>query len=389
MYLFLLSIIYIAFISLGLPDSMLGSAWPVMHVDFDVPISYAGIVTMIIAAGTIISSLMSDKLTRKLGAGLVTTLSVMMTAVALLGFSTTDSFIIICLWSIPYGLGAGAVDAALNNYVALHYSSRHMNWLHCFWGVGASVSPYIMSYSLTGGQGWHNGYRMVFIIQIILTAILFFSLPLWKGRDTSKNISTTSKEFLGLKQVLNIKGVKLVLLTFFGYCALESTTGLWASSYLVEFRGIDSETAASFASLFYLGITFGRFLSGFIADRLGDKKLIRLGLIIIILGIFLVGIPFIDNRVALAGLIIIGLGCAPVYPSIIHSTPSNFGQDKSQAIIGIQMASAYTGTTFMPPIFGLIAHNISIGLYPLYLIIFALIMIVMSEWLNKTMKEKV
>lgn len=388
MYSFLLVIIYIAFISLGLPDSLLGSAWPIMHKQLDVPISYAGIMTMIIAGGTIVSSLMSDQLTRKLGAGLVTAISVMMTAVAMFGFSISNSFIILCLWAVPYGLGAGAVDAALNNYVALNYASRHMSWLHCFWGVGATVSPYIMGYCLTGGYGWNSGYRSVAVLQIVLTVMLFISLPLWKRENPIESSSGNSAAALSLPQVLSIKGVKLILLTFFGYCALESTTGLWASSYLVEFRGLDSEMAAKFASLFFLGITFGRFLSGFIADKTGDKLLIRFGIIIIICGVVLVGIPGESSMAALAGLVIIGLGCAPVYPSIIHSTPSNFGQENSQAIIGVQMASAYVGTTFMPLLFGLIADNINMGLYPIYLIFFAILMLTMSERLNRVISAK-
>ena len=387
-YSLLLIIIYLAFISLGLPDSLLGSAWPVMYEQLNVPMSYAGIVTMIIAGGTIVSSLLSDKLTRKLGAGFVTAISVMMTAAALFGFSVSGSFILLCLWAVPYGLGAGAVDAALNNYVALHYASRHMSWLHCFWGVGAAISPYIMSYCLTGGYGWNNGYRSVSIIQIVLTTILFASLPLWKKNKPAKGSLQTSAAPLSLPQAVKIKGVKLVLLTFFGYCALESTTGLWASSYLVKFRGIDSETAAKFASLFFLGITFGRFLCGFIVDKFGDKSLIRFGIIIIVFGVALVAIPIKSDITALAGLVIIGLGCAPIYPSVIHATPSNFGAENSQAIIGIQMASAYAGSTFMPPLFGVIADKINIGLFPVYLIFFAALMLIMSELLNKVIAKK-
>jgi len=388
MYSLLLVIIYLSFISLGLPDSLLGSAWPVMHEQLNVPVSFAGIVTMIIAGGTIVSSLLSDKLTRKLGAGLVTALSVMMTAVALFGFSISNSFILLCLWAVPYGLGAGAVDAALNNYVALHYASRHMNWLHCFWGVGAAVSPYIMGYCLTRGFGWNSGYRSVAVAQAVLTAIIFVSLPLWKKRNTIEINNEKTSAHLSLPQALKIKGVKPILVTFFALCSLESTAGLWASSYLVEFRGIDSETAAKFASLFFLGITFGRFLCGFISDIIGDKLLIRFGIIIIICGVVMVGIPDGSSIAALAGLVIIGLGCAPVYPAIIHSTPSNFGPENSQAIIGIQMASAYVGSTFMPLVFGGIADNINIGLFPVYLAFFAALMLIMSEMLNRIVAVK-
>ena len=375
----LLVIIYLAFISLGLPDSLLGSAWPVMRRQFDVPLSYAGIVTMIIAGGTILSSLLSDRLTRKFGAGPVTAISVMMTAAALFGFSVSGSLAFLFLWSVPYGLGAGAVDAALNNYVALHYASRHMSWLHCFWGVGAAISPYIMSNCLAGGAGWNSGYRSVAGIQVVLTAILLISLPLWKGRSVPHDGGEASGAALSLPQAVKIKGVKFVLLTFFGYCALETTTGLWASSYFVRSRGTDAETAAGFAALFYLGITFGRFLCGFIAEKAGDRLLIRLGIITIMAGIVLLGLPVGSNVPALLGLAVIGLGCAPVYPSMIHSTPSNFGRENSQEIIGIQMASAYIGSTFMPPLFGVIADRISIGAYPFYLMIFAVLMLWMSE----------
>lgn len=384
---FLLVIIYIAFISLGLPDSLLGSAWPVIYKEMNVPLSYAGIITMTISGGTIISSLMSDRLTKKLGAGFVTAISVMMTAAALFGFSISGSFIALCFWAIPYGLGAGAVDAALNNYVALHYASRHMSWLHCFWGVGTAVSPYIMSYYLTRGSDWPAGYRSVSMIQGVLTAILFVSLPLWKRNAAVSNGDEKPAMALSLLQALKIKGVKLVLVTFFGYCALESTAGLWASSYLVQHRGIDAVTAAKFASLFYLGITFGRFLSGFVADKIGDRRLIRSGIITAIIGIVLVGLPVGFNTIALVGLVVTGLGCAPVYPSVIHATPSNFGKENSQVIIGIQMASAYVGTTFIPPLFGLLAGFTGIGAYPFYLMFFAALMLIMSERLTKVIHK--
>lgn len=384
MYSLLLAIIYAAFISLGLPDSLIGSAWPVMRGELGVPLSFAGLVTMIISAGTIVSSLLSDRLTRKFGAGLVTAVSVFLTAAALFGFSISHSFLLLCLWAIPYGLGAGAVDAALNNYVALHFASRHMSWLHCFWGVGAAVSPYIMSYSLSSGLGWNSGYRIVSILQAVLTAILFLSLPLWKkraGQDADGREESPARA-LRLTEAVRIKGVPLILITFFGYCALEQTAGLWASSYLVQFRGIHPDTAASFASLFYLGITAGRFACGFFADRAGDRLLIRIGILTAGFGAILISLPFGLDFPALAGLIIIGLGCAPVYPSIIHSTPFNFGKENSQAVIGIQMACAYVGTTLMPPLFGLIASHITIGLYPFYLLLFALLMLFASERLN-------
>ena len=384
----LLAIIYIAFISLGLPDSLLGAAWPVMYEELGVPISYAGIVTMIIAAGTIVSSLLSDWLMRKVGAGVITAVSVFMTAAALFGFSASHSFLLLCLWAVPYGLGAGAVDAALNNYVALHFSSRHMNWLHCFWSVGAAASPYIMSYCLTGGFGWNNGYRSVAVVQTILTAALFLSLPLWKRRRLEGAEGESAAKALSLPRAVKIKGVPFVLIMFFGYCALEQAAGLWASSYLVQFRGVDTDTAAWSASLFYLGIAAGRFLCGFVAERLGDRRLIRIGILTMIGGVLLIALPVPYDAFTLAGLLIVGLGCAPVYPSVIHSTPANFGKENSQAIIGIQMASAYVGTTFMPPLCGLIAAHIHIGLYPAFLLALALLMLCMSEKLNRTVAKR-
>ena len=383
---FLIAIIYIAFISLGLPDSLLGSAWPVMYGQLDVPLSYMGIISMIISAGTIVSSFASDFITRKLGTGLVTAISVLMTAAALFGFSVAGSFALLCVIAVPYGLGAGAVDAALNNYVALHYSSKHMSWLHCFWGVGAAISPYIMGFCLTSGAGWQKGYFSVSIIQIALTAALFLSLPLWKKRSsaTDGNIHSETSKPLGIKGAFKIKGVPFVLAAFFCYCSMEATTGLWASSYLKEYRGTSEETAAMFASLFYLGITFGRFICGFVADKLGDKKLIRIGIMGAIFGIVLIILPVHTDIPALGGLVITGIGCAPVYPSIIHSTPSNFGKENSQSVIGIQMAFAYIGTTLMPPFFGIIADNVGVFMYPFYLLFFAAALGVMSELLNKT-----
>ncbi|MDO5521872.1 MAG: MFS transporter [bacterium] len=388
MFSFLLAIIYIAFISLGLPDSLLGSGWPVMQAELHTPLSYAGILSMVISAGTIVSSLRSDYLTRKLGAGLVTAISVGMTAIALFGFSISNSFYILCIWAIPYGLGAGAVDSALNNYVALHYSSRHMSWLHCFWGVGVTISPYIMSFCLSRQYGWRTGYVSVSILQVILTIILFSTLFLWKGNEKQEGEEIEVRA-LSVRDALKIKGVPFVLAAFFGYCALETTAGMWATSYLVGYKGINPVTAAKFASLFFIGITVGRFLNGFVADRFGDRKLIRFGICIMIVGVLMIGLPIKIDVIGLAGLIVLGFGCAPVYPSIIHATPTNFGKENSQAIVGIQMACAYCGSTFMPPLFGLIAEHINMGLYPVYLMIFAVLMLVMTETLNRRVSRKI
>lgn len=380
----LLAIIYLAFISLGLPDSLVGAGWPVMYPELGVPVSFAGILTALISCGTISSSLLSDRLTHRFGAGLVTAVSVLLTAVALLGFSVSRSFWLMCLIAIPYGLGAGAVDAALNNYVALHYNSRQMSWLHCFWGVGASVSPYIMSYALGTQLSWVGGYRIVGIIQLCICAILFLSLPLWKRR-MSNEVTETGEPVkpLGFVQSWKLPGAAFIFIAFFCYCAMESTAGLWASSYLNLHRGIDEQTAASFGSLYYLGITVGRFLTGFIADRFGDRKMIRMGLLVILAGAVLTMLPVDWPLLPLIGIAIVGLGSAPVYPAFIHATPTLFGAEKSQAIIGIQMACAYTGSLLMPLLFGQIAQHISIGLYPFYLALLALVALFMYQALYR------
>lgn len=388
-YALLLALIYLAFISLGLPDALLGSAWPFMYPLLEVPVSYAGVVSMIIAGGTIISSLNSSRVINRFGTGLVTAVSVLMTAIALFGFSLSNTFWLLCFWAVPYGLGAGAVDAALNNFVALHYASKHMSWLHCFWGVGVSIGPYIMSYSLTVSNSWQRGYTLVGLLQIVLTVILFLSLPLWKRQaKLARTRQSRTCHPLTIHEALRIKGVKQVLAAFFGYCALETTAGLWASSYLVLHRGIGVEAAARWASLFYLGITFGRFLNGFVTDRLGDRKMIRIGLAVIATGLCVVLLPLRADFLPLAGLVLIGLGCAPIYPCIIHETPTNFGTENSQAIIGIQMASAYVGSTFMPPLFGLLVNYLSIAFYPFYLSLFLVLMITMTEKLNRLTESK-
>ena len=378
----LLAVIYLAFIGLGLPDSLLGAAWPMIYPQFGVPVSSMGLISMIISAGTILSSLNSSRLTRALGAGKVTLLSTVLTALALLGFGMSRSLWQLCFWAVPYGLGAGSVDAALNNYVALHYASRHMSWLHCMWGVGTIIGPSLMSAALTGGHGWSGGYLLTALVQGLIVAVLLLSLPLW-GRPTSGNGSETETAALSLREVLTIPGAKEVMLCFFGYCALESTAGLWAASYLTLARDIPAETAAGFAALFYLGITAGRAVSGWIAPHLGDDGMIRLGLWGIGLGLAALLLPG-PAVVSLAGLVIIGLGCAPIYPSIIHSTPAHFGAHRSQAVIGVQMASAYVGSMAMPPLFGLMARQITPALFPFYL----LVLLGLMAWMHHRLVHK-
>ncbi len=386
----LLAIIYLAFVSLGLPDALLGASWPTISQSWGVPVSYLGIVSAIICGGTIISSLLSDRLTRKFGTGLVTAISVGTTAVALLGFGCSNSFWQICLCAIPYGLGAGGVDASLNNYVALHYSSRHMSWLHCMWGIGASVGPYIMAYALTGSSGWNGGFTYVFYIQIALTAILLISLPLWSKvsarQSTNNDNAQQDNGVLSIRQILHIPGTRYLLISFFCYCAIECTVGVYASSYLVTYRGVDIATATQWASWFYIGITVGRAISGFVTIRVSDNTMIRAGQGIMVLGAILLLLP-LSTYIAMVALILIGLGCAPIYPCIIHSTPTNFGRANSQAITGVQMASAYLGSLVMPPLFGIIAQYINIGLYPVYILILLATMITMTQLMRRIVRN--
>ena len=366
----LLAIIYMSFISLGLPDGLLGAAWPSMVPELSAPVSFAGVIFIIISVGTVISSLLSQRLNLRFGPGKVTAFSVAMTAAALFGFASSRSIWQLCLWAVPYGLGAGSVDACLNNYVALHYASRHMSWLHCMWGIGASVGPYIMGAVLSAGQHWSTGYQCIGILQAALTALLLLSLPLWK-QDGQRPEEKAAP--LSLRQILAIPGAKPLLLAFFCYCALEQTMGLWAGSYLALYRGFTPEQAAGFAGLFFLGITLGRALNGFLTMRFSDSFLTRAGFVIITLGIAAVLAPWGDTM-ALAGLVLVGLGCAPVYPCIIHATPARFGAERSQAVIGILMAGAYLGNCLMQPLFGLIANHISIGLLPPYLLLLLALM---------------
>ena len=366
----LLAIIYMSFISLGLPDGLLGAAWPSMVPELSAPVSFAGVIFIIISVGTVISSLLSQRLNLRFGPGKVTAFSVAMTAAALFGFASSRSIWQLCLWAVPYGLGAGSVDACLNNYVALHYASRHMSWLHCMWGIGASVGPYIMGAVLSAGQHWSTGYQCIGILQAALTALLLLSLPLWK-QDGQRPEEKAAP--LSLRQILAIPGAKPLLLAFFCYCALEQTMGLWAGSYLALYRGFTPEQAAGFAGLFFLGITLGRALNGFLTMRFSDSFLTRAGFVIITLGIAAVLAPWGDTM-ALAGLVLVGLGCAPVYPCIIHATPARFGAERSQAVIGILMAGAYLGNCLMPPLFGLLANHISIGLLPPYLLLLLALM---------------
>lgn len=379
MFSLLLALIYVSFISLGLPDSPLGSAWPQMQESLGVSLSLGGVISFLITASTILSSLMSHRVIQRFGTGGVTMCSVAMTALALLGFSLSDSFLVLCLWAIPYGLGAGSVDAALNNFVALHCKAKHMSWLHCFWGIGATGGPYIMGLCLSRGMGWQAGYRTISFLQMALTLILLLSLPLWKKQELPLSGGETVRpQTPQWRKLLKRPGVKAALTAFFFYSALELTTGLWGSSYMVAVRGISPETAAKWISMFYLGITAGRFFSGILTLRFSDDTMVRLGEGTAIVGIILLLLP-LHNLFLCVGLILTGLGCAPIYPSLLHATPQRFGKSLSQSLMGTQMAISYLGSTTMPPVSGFLSEKISMGLYPVLLLVFALSMTILTE----------
>ena len=385
MYTLLLAVIYLVFISLGLPDSLLGSGWPTMRLVFDQPLSAAGMVSMIITGGTICSSLLSERLTARFTTKGVTVASVFLSAAALFGFSVSTRFWMLCLWAVPYGLAAGCIDSAINNYVALHYRSRHMSWLHCFWGVGTVISPCVMSWALTR-SGWQLGYRTVALMQLAIGAVLVLTLPLWRVHSGGEQ-SARAGQVLGIRGALKIKGAPTLFVGFFAYCGAEGTSILWASSYLAGERGFSAEHAAASAAVLYVGITVGRFISGFIADKVGDRGMIRLGTGVVAAALAVLALPGGGELGALLGLGLLGLGNAPVYPAIIHATPANFGAENSQGIIGMQMASAYVGSTLMPPLFGLIANRAGLFWMPFFLAVLILLMIVMLETTFRTVAK--
>ncbi|KOR77131.1 MFS transporter [Bacillus sp. FJAT-21352] len=388
---FLLVIIYLAFISLGLPDSLLGVAWPVMQLDYGAPLETAGLLFMTIAGGTIISSLASGMVLKRFGTGNVTFVSCLVTAGALLGFHFAPSLVWLIVCAIPLGLGAGSVDAGLNDYVATQYKAHHMSWLHCFWGVGATFGPIIMAQFISEQNSWRNGYLAISGIQFMLTVILLFTLPLWNRVKKESNI-TINEEQEDSKGVfyneeakhvkpLQIKGVKLALISFLFYCGVESTVGLWGSSFLVNVKELSVAVAAQWVSLYYAGITMGRFITGFITFKMSNRTLIRMGQIIALAGATLLFLP-LPSTFSLVGFIMVGLGLAPIFPCMLHETPTRFGKKHSQTIMGYQMAVAYTGSTFIPPLIGFIASHSTIGIFPFCIAVFVAAMLLSSEKLN-------
>lgn len=377
MFSLLLFIIYLSFISLGLPDAVLGAAWPIIHEEFGVPISFSGSIYMLISCCTILSSLKSESLRLRFGTGKITAFSVLLTAVAIFGFSISPSLSVMLFFAIPYGLGAGSVDAALNHYVAVHYSGRSMNWLHCMWGIGAALGPYILGFVLQRGESWRSGYLVLSIIQATLTIVLFLSLGLWGKEEKDEKIEE-KKTPMSFRQILSITGAKECLVSFFLYCAIEQTLGLWSGSFMVYSLKIEAKLAASFVALFYFGITFGRFLAGILAAQWQDEALILGGCGILFLGLVLLFCSMVPSQevklfgmelrqiLVICALLLSGLGCAPIYPAIIHSTPRNFGAENTSALIGKQMAAAYIGSMSFPPFFGVLAKIFGTGLFPFF-----------------------
>ncbi len=383
----LLIVIYLAFISLGLPDSLLGAAWPAMRLDIGASQSAAGLVSFIVSAGTVVSSLMSVRLIRRFGTGAVTLVSVVATAGALLLFSFSGAYWCLLVLAVPLGLGGGSVDAALNNYVSLHYQARHMSWLHCFWGVGATIGPIVLARAIAGAGGWRQGYLTISCIQFALVALLAVTFPLWKRAERRPEEQATARGMLGNREALKRPGIVYAMLTFLCYCAMESGAGLWVASYLVETRALAKETAALFTSLFYGGIMLGRFLSGFLTIKLSGKTMVRAGISLCVAGAVLMLLP-LPTACTLAGILLMGLGGAPIYPCTIHETPARFGKDASQAATGLQMASAYVGSTCVPPIIGVLAGALSLRVLPWALLIAALGMLFASERINRMMKAR-
>lgn len=383
----LLIIIYIAFIGLGIPDSLFGTAWPAIYSEFELPISFGSFVTIIISCGTVLSSVISSKIISRLGTNKVSAYSTLLTALALLGFSFAPNLWVMCFWAIILGIGAGAIDVALNNYVAIHYSATHMSFLHCFYGVGVSVSPYILSLVIAGNFGWRGGYRIAFAIQLIITLLLFLSLPLWRKAHGGENESeeNTHKD-LSFGSVLKIPGVKMMCSLFIASCAIECTCGGWGSTFLVEYKHLPAEKAAQIIMIYYIGMTLGRFLSGVLAAKLHSWKIIKLGQIVLGLALLLLILPGGVYLCAL-GMFLIGLGNGPLFPNFNYLTPENFGSDISQSIIGIQMASAYIGIMIAPTVCGLLGQVFGMVIFPYYLIVFYAIMIPVTIRIKTVLKR--
>ncbi|WP_429841174.1 MFS transporter [Brevibacillus sp. FIR094] len=388
---FFLIMIYLSFISLGLPDSLLGVAWPVMQAEYGAAFGMAGVINIVIASGTIVSSLMSGALLKRLGTGRITLISCLMTAAALLGFSFAPSILWLMVLALPLGLGAGSVDAALNHYVATHYQAHHMSWLHCFWGVGATLGPIIMSGFIRDHDLWRNGYLTISLIQFALVVLLAFTLPLWKRMENMQSHAVKESQgepFRGQsEQPLRTKGVKLTLLTFLFYCGAEASVGLWGSSFLVNVKELPAAVAAEWVAMYYGGITVGRLITGFVTFKVSNRVLIRSGILVSLAGALLLILP-VPTYCSLIGFLLLGLGFAPIYPCMLHDTPERFGKEQTQKLMGYQMAVAYTGATLLPPLLGWLAALTTVSILPFFIAFYIAFMLYGSERVNRIMKRR-
>lgn len=391
MTLLLLIVIYIAFIGLGIPDSLFGAAWPAIYSEFDLPISSANLITLIISGGTVLSSFFSARIINRFGTAAVTFASTLFTAVALLGFSLSGSLLWLCISAVPLGIGAGSIDSALNNYVALHYKATHMNFLHCFYGIGVSLSPYLMSLALSDNSDWHRGYRVAFFIQLGITTVTLISLPLWKkahGAGTADGSGDDIKPHtLTILELVKIPGIKADWLMFICSCAIEFTCGTWGSTYLVNAKGASPESAARVITFYYVGIAVGRFLSGLAASKLKSRTIIHIGQAVVLAAIIVLLLP-LPIAFSCVGLFMVGLGNGPVFPNLTHLTPKSFGAENSQSVIGSQLAMSYIGVTILPMLFGVLAQYISAAIMPLFLLAIYVIFIFATVFLNRTLKKE-
>ncbi|MDE5596356.1 MAG: MFS transporter [Lachnospiraceae bacterium] len=369
---------------MGIPDSLFGTAWPAIYTEFDLPISFASFVTVIISCGTVVSSMFSAKVINRFGTNKVSAFSTAMTAAALIGFSFSGNLWLLCLFAVPLGLGAGAIDTALNNYVAVHYSATHMSFLHCFYGIGVSVSPYIMSLVIGGKSGWRGGYQVAFIIQLCITLLLLFTLPIWKKVHPQTNEEQQILKTLTLKAILKIPGVKTMCCLFITTCAIEYTCGGWGSTFLVEYKHMAADQAAQMVMFYYIGIAFGRFLSGILATRLNSWQIIKIGQCVLGAALILLLLPLSPIIVAI-GLFLIGLGNGSLFPNFNYLTPKNFGEDVSQSVMGTQMAASYVGIMIAPALCGILGQLINMSVFPVYLLVFYLIMIIATRKVKRVL----
>lgn len=385
---FLLLVIYIAFIGLGIPDSLWGTAWPAIYTEFNLPISFASFVSVTISCGTIVSSMVSSRVIRRFGTNVVSLVSTAMTAFALVGFSYSDHFILLCLFAVPLGLGAGAIDTALNNYVSLYYSATHMSFLHCFYGIGVSVSPYVLSLVISGKSGWRGGYRIAFLIQLGITLILLVTLPVWKkAHGQAEQSEENQARSITLRETAKIPGVKLMWCLFIASCAIECTCGGWGSTFLVEYKHATAEQAARLVIFYYVGIAVGRFLSGVLSIRLDSWQIIKIGQTILGAAVAVLLLP-VPAQIAAIGLFLVGLGNGPLFPNFNYLTPQNFGADISQSVMGTQMAASYVGIMLAPALCGILGQLINMSIFPIYLLLFYFIMIAATRKVKSVLKAE-